>query len=408
MDNQFCVGIDIDDENAIVSYSEKNKKEPETLSMVAGSEVYQIPVCLAKKKGMGQWFIGDEARHLAVVQGENCIGNLLSKALNGEKVFVENEKYPAKELLQLFLKKLIRLTAGFGLKRTPDVLVICLAKLSREAAELFLELAPNLGVPVEHLILLDRKECFYYFAYHQEKELSVHDVVLFDYRGDAMRCNRISCNRRTVPQMITIDETVHKMGESDADSNFLRIAQDTISGHIASAVYLVGDGFDGSWMKQSVAYLCKGRRVFVGKNLYAKGACYAADVLLGNTPWEYVYLGDNEMKMNVSLKVKNHRKEEFYTLISAGDNWYESRGECEVILAGTPEIAFWLQEPGSREAKIEKLELSDLPKRPDATTRLRIVLKPLSDCKVQITIKDLGFGEFFKSSDKVWEYHMTL
>lgn len=53
MDNQFCVGIDIDDDNAIVSSSEKNKKEPETLSMVAGSEVYQIPVCLAKKRGMG-------------------------------------------------------------------------------------------------------------------------------------------------------------------------------------------------------------------------------------------------------------------------------------------------------------------------------------------------------------------
>lgn len=48
---------------------------------------------------MGQWFIGDEARHLAAVQGENCVGNLLSKALNGEKVFVEDEKYPAKELL---------------------------------------------------------------------------------------------------------------------------------------------------------------------------------------------------------------------------------------------------------------------------------------------------------------------
>ena len=97
-----------------------------------------------------------------------------------------------------------------------------------------------------------------------------------------------------------------------------------------------------------------------------------------------------------------------FTLISAGDNWYETLGECEVILDGTPEIDFWLQPPNSREAKIEKLELADLPERPNKTSRLRITAKPLSDAKVQIQIKDLGFGELFKGSDKVWEYIMSF
>lgn len=408
MNNHFYVGIDIDDENAIISYYEQNKKEPETLSMIAGSEVYQIPVQLTKKHGIGQWFIGEEARRMAVAQGGGSVCNILSRAMNRETIFVEDERYPAAQLLELYLKKLIRLAGGIGIKKTPDILVICLEKLSREATDLFMELAPRLGVSVQNLILLDRKESFYYYVYHQERELSLHEVVLFDYRGDAMKCERISCNRRTVPQMISISEEVRKISEMDRDAAFLRVATDTISGHIVSAVYLVGDGFEGNWMKKSVAFLCKGRRAFVGKNLYSKGACYAAAVKNGDRPWDYVYLGDNEMKLNLCLKVYNHRKEEFYTLLSAGDNWYESVGECEVILTGTPEIAFWLQPPGSREAKIQKLELSDLPKRPDKATRLRITAKPLSDCKVQIGIKDLGFGELFKSSDKVWEYIMAL
>lgn len=161
-------------------------------------------------------------------------------------------------------------------------------------------------------------------------------------------------------------------------------------------------------MKQSVSFLCQGRRAFMGKNLYSKGACYAAAVQAGKANWQYVYLGDNEMKVNVSLKVLNKGSMEFLTLISAGDNWYEAVGECEVILDGSPEIAFWLQSPNSREAKTTRLELSDLPKRPNKVTRLRIVAKPLSDTKVQILIKDMGFGEFYKSSDKVWEYVMAL
>lgn len=53
-----------------------------------------------------------------------------------------------------------------------------------------------------------------------------------------------------------------------------------------------------------------------------------------------------------------------------GDNWYEASGDCEVLLDGDKEIDFWLQLPHSRDARIEKLELSDLPERKPKTTRL--------------------------------------
>ena len=32
----------------------------------------------------------------------------------------------------------------------------------------------------------------------------------------------------------------------------------------------------------------------------------------------------------------------------------------------------------------------------------------LSDSAVKVTIRDLGFGEIYKSSEKVWEYKMEL
>ena len=42
-------------------------------------------------------------------------------------------------------------------------------------------------------------------------------------------------------------------------------------------------------------------------------------------------MGDNEMKVNVSLKVKNRGKWEFLSLINAGDNWYEASGDCDLF-----------------------------------------------------------------------------
>ena len=124
--------------------------------------------------------------------------------------------------------------------------------------------------------------------------------------------------------------------------------------------------------------------------------------------WKYIYIGENEMKFNLSLKVRNHGEVAFYTLISAGKNWFETKGECEVILSGNAEIDFWKQLPNSREAKIETLELTDIPKRPDKTTRLRILANPIADDKIEIEIKDLGFGELFRGTDKSWKYTMSI
>lgn len=408
MDNRYYLGIDLDDENAVISFFQSNMKEPETVSTVAGSEVFQIPLLLTKKTGIGQWFIGEEAKKLALAQGEPCVKGFLSKALKHEMMFVENEKYPAEELLVLFLKKLILLSGSLGKPLIPDRLVISLEKLSKEATELFSAIALKLDVKPERLTLLDRKECFYYFAYCQKEELMRHDICLFDYRGGQIWCCRLEKNMRTKPQLVTLTEELREMDGNEKDTAFLRILKDSFRGHIISSVYLVGDGFAGDWMKQSVSFMCKGRRAFVGKNLYSKGACYAAAVRDGAMEWPFVYMGDNEMKINVCLKLYNKGNLEFFTLINAGDNWYEAVGECEVILTGTPEIDFWLQLPNSREAKIEKVTLADMPERPDRTTRLRITAKPLSDVRVQIQMKDLGFGEFFKSSDKVWEYVMSV
>ncbi len=49
----YYIGIDMDDRNAVISYYKAGMREPETLSTIAGSEIYQIPVALIKKRGLG-------------------------------------------------------------------------------------------------------------------------------------------------------------------------------------------------------------------------------------------------------------------------------------------------------------------------------------------------------------------
>ena len=97
-----------------------------------------------------------------------------------------------------------------------------------------------------------------------------------------------------------------------------------------------------------------------------------------------------------------------HTILDAGESWFQSQGECEVILFGSNEIEFWVQRPESRKAVIEKLLLEGLPEREEGTTRLRISAKAISDTKVEVEIRDMGFGEIAPSSGRTFSHVIEL
>lgn len=407
--NSYYIGIDLNDSYAMVSYFQQNMKEPETVSTVAGSEEFQIPLVLARRKSIGKWYYGDEARRLSKSGEMVCIDQLLKRALNSEKIVIDDDSFMAEELLALFLKKVMELPSKLGNHSSFDKLVICVDRLTKENVSMFYGMAVRLGINSRQLTVIDRKESFYYFALNQDKSLWLHDVVMFMQENESIFFYSLKRDLRTIPQVVSIDESIsYTLDKNDKDKSFLDIINESFKNQIISTVFLVGDTFAEGWMKQSVALLCKGGRVFMGNNLFTKGACYAAATRDKEAEWPFVYMGENEMKFNLSLKVHDKGELSFYNLISAGSNWFESKGQCEVIISGSYEVDFWKQLPKSREAKIETLRLTDMPPRPDRATRIRITATPVSDDRIDIEIKDLGFGEIFMSSGKVWHYEMTM
>lgn len=407
--NSYYIGIDLNDSYAMVSFFQQNMKEPETVSTVAGSEEFQIPLVLARRKSIGKWYYGDEARKLSKSGEMVCIDQLLKRALNSEKIVIDDDSFMAEELLALFLKKVMELPSKLGNPSSFDRLVICVDRLTNENVSMFYGMAVRLGINSRQLTVIDRKESFYYFALNQDNSLWLHDVVMFMQEKESIFFYSLKRDLRTTPQVVSIDESIsYTLDKNDKDKSFLDIINESFKNQIISTVFLVGDTFAEGWMKQSVVLLCKGRRVFMGNNLFTKGACYAAATRDKEAEWPFVYMGENEMKFNLSLKVHDKGELSFYNLISAGSNWFESKGQCEVIISGSYEVDFWKQLPKSREAKIETLRLTDMPPRPDRATRIRITATPVSDDRIDIEIKDLGFGEIFMSSGKVWHYEMTM
>ncbi len=402
------LGIDINSKNTVLSIYKSNMDEPTTVSTVLGEENYAIPTVLAKRIGMGQWFFGDEAILKARVKEAVLIEDLFNRALRNEEIFVDSETYLARDLLVIFFNKLFSIPGPMAAMGEIEKLVICVEKVSLEVMELMNYVTSRLNIESQKLMLIDRNECFYYYALSGKPELFLYSVALFDYSGSNMISVVMNRNQNTRPQLVTLDVVNHGDITENKDEMFDEIIADTFGSRLFSSVYLVGDGFDGDWMKLSLSRLCKGRKVFLGKNLYSKGACYAGFIKDGKRDWPFIFIGDNDLKLNLSIKILDNNVMKFLTLIDAGQSWYDAKGECEVILDGEPEIEFYVQRPESREAHTDVLELTDLPKRENRTTRLRIEARPISDIAVSIEITDLGFGEISPATGKNWTFTISL
>ncbi len=404
------IGIDIGPKSTVISVYKLNMNEPSTISTILGQENFSIPTVLAKRFGMGQWFLGDDAYRKSKTKEADLVENLFTLALRNEEITVDATNYNARDLMVIFFKKLFSIPGPMAAISDIEKLVVCVDNINLELMELMNFVVSKLDINTNKLMLLDRQESFYYYALSQKPELFLYNVALFDYNNDS---NVISCmlrrNQSTRPQLITLDLVSHGQLMDNRDVEFDNIVADTFGSQLVSAVYLVGDGFDGEWMKTSLARLCRGRKVFLGKNLYSKGACYAGAIKSGAKDWPFIYIGDNDLKLNLSIKILDNNELKFYTLIDAGQSWYTAKGECEVILDGEYEIEFYIQRPDSREAHVEVLELTDLPyNRENRTTRLRIEAEPISDIAISITIIDLGFGEISPSSGLTWSHTISI
>ncbi|MCR5387628.1 MAG: hypothetical protein K6E56_00110 [Lachnospiraceae bacterium] len=298
-----------------------------------------------------------------------------------------------------------------NLPEVPDKLslAITVKELDAGIIERLKEGLYGLNVPEVKLRFSDYSESYYNYLVNGPKELIAYDSVLFDYDGgDMLEYRCLSGEHKTKPQLLIPLFEEFKINTKEKDSDFSNICLKLLNKRIISSVYLVGDGFEGGWMKESLSILCAGRRVFLGKNLYSKGACFYAYGDEKPPVQDFAYIGSHSLKANVSVKVLADNSVELFTLASAGRPWYEEQNSLEVIVDKDLTVDFWIKKPLSRDTRIESVELIGLNKKADRTTRLLISAHPLSDTELKVIIEDVGFGDMFPSSGLKWEHTFNL
>jgi hypothetical protein len=415
---KLAVGYDFGEEHVQISYCFANGsgKEPETLPSAPDSEGFLIPMVLCKREGTNQWFFGEEALKHSQEEGYIQVDHLWQLALEGEPIYIEGEELDPTALLTLFVKKSLgMLTLVAAPPERILVIMFTARKMEEEEQQLLQNVTQRLGLKTDKIFLSDYGECFYDYIRHQPKELWEGESILFQSGEDQVIQYSLIGNDRTQPKCMYVEKTQYPFsfpGEEEAsavlsDQQFLELGQQYCEGRKVSSVYLIGDIFGKGWMKDSLRYLCKGRRVFQGSNLFSKGACYGA--LVGaevlSEDGTTLYLGKNSLKANIGLKARERGEPIYYALLDGGISWKEAEKTVEFYLQREEYLDLLITPLIGKSGRIVRISLEGLEPH---LTRIRMNLHFLSEDQLEAEIEDLGMGEIYPGSGKVWKERIEV
>lgn len=416
---KLIVGYELGLDYAQISYCNAQDEQVETVSSVAGEESFTIPLVLCKRLGMNQWYYGKEALQYA---GENqgiLVENLLRLALDGEPVQIEEKEYDPTALLTLFFKRTLGMLAGIAGSDRIEALMITCESLDDRMVEVLDKVSANLRLRTERIAYQSYQESYYYYMLRQPTQLWKEPSVLFYYCGNRMIFYKLECNKRTQPLVVMISREEEEFPSRESlsggagegaillDQRFLQMAEEKLGEERISSVYLIGDDFSEEWLKKSLKFLCDRRRIFLGNNLFSKGACYG--MLEHFRPSEQgqqtVYLGEDKLRSNIGMEVMRQGEKTYLALLDAGTAWRSAKASMEFYLKEEKSIDLIvtsLNGGGKRSITIALDQLTG------TMARIQMVLSMRDENLLVVQFRDLGFGEFRPAESRIWEKEIQI
>lgn len=377
-----------------------------------------IPTALFVNKETRLWSYGKDAVHGFLNSNGIYIDDIIAKIRNREVIDVYGQKLSGITLLERFLKKSLILIKKHFPTETIYKLVVTVRNPEPAMVDGIYEALYQIGIERDRAVVISHASAYMYYALSQDKSLWVNDVGLFDFNEASLSYYQISVNRRTNPMIASMGKkdftdilNYSMLKQRDLDIGYIygNIADLVTYKQIISTLYFTGKGFDGGWADEILKNLCAGRRVFIGKALYTKGACYAAKELSGDKKLGDIILLNNEMLVNsIWIRVYSDGALRDMLLSDAAVSWYEVDKSIEIIPDNENCIEIVCRNIMTREVRREKLTLDKLPDRPDKMTRLLVNLTCSNRNTARIGVTDLGFGEMVQNTNKTWEFEIIM
>lgn len=415
-DNTLIVGLDLCNDYTQMSYYNETTYEVESVYYDESQSEFMIPTILGVTKDGKEWCIGEGAVRLANSQEGQAVTNFID---GKQEIFtIYGTEFDKSQLLEKYLRKVLLLLKRVFPTKSIRRLVITIRKLDLALIDQIYEALSGLGLYKDRVHVISHEQSYLSYALSRKKELWMNDVGLFEINEHGLMYYQISMDRRTEPMLvgITSKDFTDRLSSDYASKSaeelqytFKNIYSTVLHKQVISTIYLTGPGFHEEWLGPCVNDLCAGRRVFIGQNLYCYGACYTArNELKGEDGIKYAYLSNEALSYSVSMNLYSEGKVSERCLVPTATPWYEVKRAFHVILDGERELQFIIRDAISHTTTTRIIALDGLDPKMNRSARVEVRLESTKDHALIVDVKDIGFGEQFPGSNRIWEEIITV
>ncbi len=428
------IGYDLGAGYGEISVFTENNLTPVTLLSRKDSTVFHFPCMLVKYNG--RFYAGFEAESLAGAEGAFVFEDLLEIAMNQSTIVVDGQRFDTIYLLSIFLKLTLVLPENYG-KAEKAAGIIFTTYIDEDPAlqakvyQVLIQAASQIFSKKTKLYLQTRSESIYYFLMHQEESFYTEDTLICDYQKDYLKAYFVQKHGVRVPFSVSVERTdypdmqIFKMQSDEltiadtirtTDDTFCQVIEDLEEKFSFGLSYMIGDGFKGNWMDQSLIKLCNHGRVFQGNNLYSLGACYCLKQLIEATPVleDYVYFGrqDNPYDVGVYCRkqgfIRDDKVTEYIAIFEKGSSLDSCQRVLYLLPEGEEELSILVKSISDTEPRGITLPLGAFPNKRVGQSKIKLTVKMMDRQTLSVSIEDIGLGQLVPGSGKVIEETFLL
>lgn len=372
---------------------------------------YLIPTVVCYNSELKEWSAGEEAINK---------GRLGKSRLYKELPEMLKDDYDKEtiEIISAYMSYLIKLTVNHCNGRLIKNILVTVEEVTPAVIEILTETFVGLGYSKEDIKIISHSESFVYYVLNQNKDIWINNVYFLNFSRYGFHSRRLNVMKGRKPHVADVSvENLDKVmsmkmleeSPEAVDQLLADYMEEKTKKHVVSGVYLSGEGFYADGWDKTLAVVCRNRRVFKGNNLIVKGAAYAAkEFFYTSSLSQYLISCKGRTRVKVTMAVKYKDRDHSVTLSNIGDYWYQARSKVECIMEEPTEAVFEIHDIMNHRNETFKIDLTEFPKRAPKTTRIEVNFKYVAENKFEIQVKDLGFGEFFKSSGMSVTREITL
>ncbi|MCR5154221.1 MAG: hypothetical protein K6B75_05165 [Lachnospiraceae bacterium] len=288
-------------------------------------------------------------------------------------------------------------------------------RLTYKGQEDLVKLFSELGYTEEKLYFATHADAFSWYEISEGNTDRKRVSIDIDFDGKGMLAyvlHPMSENKKFPFYVETTDYSDSMDGgidlikdEKQKTAVFSQMIEKAINGVNMARLYVTGK-YSATQSATDIlsGFSASGRRIFSGKTLYAQGACYYAVKEKLSRP----VIFDRQIFHNVFISAYRDSKEESIMLLKYGTPLKVAKAKMQVILDGCDELSFKVDDLRSGGVTAFSVKPDLLPPRENRTVRLEITVSFLDYETLVIKVRDIGFGNIYPATYKVYEQIISL